>query len=764
MTKRPLCIAALVWAAVLWLLGTAGIPFLGFSPPRLPEKTEGSQVLVSGIVYRADSYTQSNYLYLKKTSLILNSEKYPIDNVKVKIRTENGKLLAEPGSKVLIKGALEEIPLPANPGQFHERNYNYARKVKWYLEGSELRVQEEKAEIFLFWQNWLKRKLEEGISRSIREEVRGIFLAMITGEKGELSQEQKSLFASIGGSHVLAISGLHLSVLGWGFYKVLRRLQIPVKVAGLASSGWIFFYGIMTGSSASAMRAAVMFGAAMGAVILGRTYDFLSSVALASILLLAESPLYLYDSSFLLSFGAVAGLGVIEPLLFSKTREKKERNGKDKVIKALGKGIRSGISVWLATLPVVMYFFYEISVWGILVNLAVLPTVNVVLISGVLGCVLGMLPGGWILIGKAAAMPGTLLVLGYLKAGELVRRIPVYMWITGRPELWKCGVYYLLLLAALLLKQGHEKTERRKIWKQRFRKWIRAWICPLFLILGVLVLSVRIPGYALRIVFLDVGQGDCACILTREGSCYLIDGGSSSLFSVGRYRILPFLKSQGVRKVDGIFVSHMDEDHVNGIREFLEMVQTGETAVKIGYLFLSECRETQDEIKNLEQVAQRVGCRTVYIRAGTEIKEKNLIFRCFSPKNNSMGSNEGSQVLGVSMGDFDALFTGDVEGEGEKHVQQALEVQKKSWEILKIAHHGSRNSTSRDFLEMLCPDIGIISCGKDNRYGHPHGELLERLKYKKIPTVQTWQTGAVTADWDGKSTKVSFQYKQIMLE
>ena len=129
-----------------------------------------------------------------------------------------------------------------------------------------------------------------------------------------------------------------------------------------------------------------------------------------------------------------------------------------------------------------------------------------------------------------------------------------------------------------------------------------------------------------------------------------------------------------------------------------------------------------------------------------------------------MGSNEGSQVLGVSLGEFDSLFTGDLEGMGEKDVEQLLEKDKRSWELLKIAHHGSKYSSSQEFLELVRPRLGIISCAKENRYGHPHAELLERLEDLEILAVQVWQTGAVTADWDGKNTKVSFHYGKIMLE
>ena len=158
--------------------------------------------------------------------------------------------------------------------------------------------------------------------------------------------------------------------------------------------------------------------------------------------------------------------------------------------------------------------------------------------------------------------------------------------------------------------------------------------------LSLFLLFFRPLEGSLKVTFLDVGQGDCACIQQESGSCYLIDGGSSSVSKAGQYRILPFLKEQGIRRIEGIFVSHMDEDHVNGIMELLEMSRDRKTGLKIDRLFLSECKETQEQREKLEKAGEEAGCQIFYIKKGSTVKKGKLNITCLSPERDNMESNE----------------------------------------------------------------------------------------------------------------------------
>ena len=737
MRKRPLCIAALIWAVILWLLGKAGIPVLGYDPPDLPIDAKNKPVQVAGTLYHLDTYEYQSIFYLKEAVLISQTntsrnnhtsqsaiqKEYPSDGIKVTVKQEKIPAPLGEGMRVLVSGTLEEIPLPGNPGQFHERAYYYARKIKWYQDANQVQVLEENYDYLLRFQEQVKDRMKKGLSRSFSKEKAGILEVMLLGEKGNMDKEDTLLFQILGCSHILAISGLHLSILGGGLLKLLCRCSVPRRASIALSAGAMFFYGGLTGSGASVMRAAIMFAVSSGAFLAKRTYDFLSGISLAAILLLCESPYYLYDSSFLLSFGAVLGLAMVYPILFQKGKEKKGRG-----LAVLTEGVRSSVSVWFLLLPLVLYFFYELPIWGSIVSIFFMPLSELLLLSGLAGGVFGCLPVT--LPGQLAGLVASGILEVFLIMGRILKMLPGSLWIAGQPELWCCVLYYVAASLVLFRKSISPAGKTGKGMKILYG-------------IAVLLLLIPIPKGSLELTFLDVGQGDCACIQTASGTCYLIDGGSTTVSKVGKYRILPFLKASGIRRLQGIFVSHMDQDHVNGIQELLEMVKTKETQLKVERLFLSKCAGTTKELEKLENLGKQAGCQVVYIQKGSKIRDEDLLIECLGPGQIYEDSNESSQVLHVSQGDFDVLFTGDVEGKGEEQVLELLQECSVTWEVLKVAHHGSKNSSKETFLDCVKPKQAVISCGKDNSYGHPHREVMERLETRVQRIFITWKEGAV---------------------
>ena len=729
MSKRPLCGAALLWAVMLWLLGQMQVSAFTFQTPKLPLKIPLEKAAVSGEIYKKEEFTLYTNLYIKNANLTINSKQYSIDNVKVHIKREKCSTAFRCGDKVFVKGRLEEIPLPANLGQFNERVYNYARGIKWYQSGESVQVLEKNFNLFLKWQNKIKEMWIKGISKVVPEDKIGFFESVLLGEKRNLDSSQKILFQIMGCSHILAISGLHLSIMGGGLLKILQRLSVPFWAAGSISMIAMILYGGLTGSGAAVMRAAIMFSVWIGALIWKRTYDFLSSAALACILLLIKSPLYLYDSSFLLSFGAILGLGLVQPAFFSKKMQRGKKTLGEKTKKLFMDGIKGGIAVWAVLLPMMMYFFYEISVFGIIINLLVLPTAGILLISGCAGSLLGMC--GIISLGKLVTALALLILEAYISVGKIIQHIPFAMWITGKPALWKCVCYYMFLILLLCVKNYKKSSKRRKTF------WSRIWIASL------LLLCVKLPWEIRDITFLDVGQGDCICIHTGNRSCFLIDGGSSSVSGVGKYRILPFLKACGIQEIKGIFVSHTDLDHISGIQEILESVARKETQIKLERLFLSECEEKKEKLEELEKKGKKAGCKAVYIKKGTKIREGKVQLECLAPDRKDLECNEGSQAFCMTKGSLKVLFTGDIEGEGENELFQEIKARGEEYDVLKVAHHGSKNSTKEEFLEIVNPKASVISCGKDNSYGHPHKELLERLENYTEKMLFTMEEGEI---------------------
>ena len=392
MSKRPLCAFALLFMAVIWCLNLAGVPFFGNAPPVLPNGCSPDHAVLEGRVYETKSNSFYTTLYIRQVKILNDPDKYSIEQVKVNIKNDLADNTVRPGRKVRLTGDLRQIPLPSNPGQFNERSYYYARKIKWYLEGSSMKAFPPDAWSFAALRCQAKSFLRDKILELAPYDTGGIFCAMLLGKLD-------------GVLPIAAISGTHLSCLGWGVFRLLRKLRVPVAAAGGISVMLMVQYGIFTGSSASAMRAVIMFSLAVGAMAAGRTYDLLSALSLSAVLLLLESPGYLYDSGFLLSFGAILGLAVVCPA-FSERKEKRKA----------AMALKSGLAVQLATVPIQMYFFYELPVFGILVNLLVLPTVGIVLASGVFGCLAGLAVP---FLGGLFMLPGAFFLKMYLFIGQI---------------------------------------------------------------------------------------------------------------------------------------------------------------------------------------------------------------------------------------------------------------------------------------------------------------------------------------------------------
>ncbi len=272
-------------------------------------------------------------------------------------------------------------------------------------------------------------------------------------------------------------------------------------------------------------------------------------------------------------------------------------------------------------------------------------------------------------------------------------------------------------------------------------------------------------------VILDVGQGDGIFMRGPEGGTYLVDGGSSDVKKVGQYRIETFLKSQGVGVIDYVLISHGDSDHMNGVEELIERQDIG---VRIGTLILPVQEVWDEALVGIAEKAKKYGVRVVVIGSGQSIKEGNMTITCIQPGNpgtkvenrESEGQNkeegyepgnEASMVLAVKFGKFDMLLTGDVEGGGEEQLTKQLEEQYRdcTWEILKVAHHGSKNSSSEEFLRQVKPAYAFISAGRENRYGHPHQETIERLTDVGSKIYSTQENGAIIVGVeDGDTMKV----------
>ncbi len=443
MIKRPMCWLCLLFMAGIWLGDLTGVmPVRSVSSPQ-----PATQAVVYGQIYQYYNSENSTGICLKnvclesQTNLHFNqTEKKtkPLGQTIVYMQEAFDSSLPL-GTWVRIKGKLQAIEGPRNPGEFDSRLYYQTKKIAYRMSGQELLVCQR--------QTWRLREslrqIREMLVRSLKRAApkqAGMLCAMVAGEKSLLKQEEKTLLAIGSLSHIISISGMHLSLLGMLCFHLLQRLRLHILPASVCSVILMIFYGMLIGESVSAMRALGMFALALAAKAVGRSYDLLSALALSVILLLLDNPAYLYYSGFLLSCGCICAVGVVLPqmkAIFS--------------LKKTGQALLMGFSLQAATLPLVAWFYCEIPLYGIWINLLVVPTLAVVLVSGILGAVVGI----WqVSAAKILLFPGCILIQGYQFLCELVRKFPGAVWIVGQPKKWQVMLYYVLLAVGCLLGQA----------------------------------------------------------------------------------------------------------------------------------------------------------------------------------------------------------------------------------------------------------------------------------------------------------------------
>lgn len=737
MRKRPLA-----WGCLLLtlLLSLAVI----FIPPPQPEAgSKGEKVRVTGRVYRkelrAQSKMQSRTQQVQQTQFQMQ-EKEPVlvlylrnlsggapPGKAVVCYLKNGQTEPEMGSLVTVEGTYKAFERASNPGQFDSYSYYRISGISYRLNQAIILEKTRKYHKLEEGLYRFRQLLSHKLSEHLPEKESALMKTILLGEKWELDQEVKELYQRNGIAHILAISGLHVSMLGMGIYHLLRKCGMPMKPSAAAASLFLILYGVMTGFSVSALRAILMFSLHMLAIIVDRTYDMLTALSLAAAVLLISQPLYAGYGGFVFSFGCVLGLGILTPALTEGGSFFAEK--KNLLTRGI-KSVLSALSMGVITLPVYLWYYYQFPTWSVLLNLLVIPLMSYLMAAGILLLALGM-------ICPSASFPAVFMVKGIVRLFESTCKIseslPAHLVNFGKPQIWQMIFYLGILLLIIVTK-----------------KKIKLPVRWLLVLCAVIVLLIR-PGGELQVTFLDVGQGDGIYIETAQKERFLIDGGSSSVSGVGRYRLIPFLQFQGTCRLEAVFVTHPDADHCNGIKEVLDY--GADSGISIGCLVLPDIADEAkcEDYRELEQTAEQNQVPVVYISRGQKLQRGELSMTCLHPQKGyaAEDTNAYSMVLELRYGNFHVFFTGDLEGEGEQAFLEYLRKRDDSREgekltVLKAAHHGSRYSTPTEFLEMTNSVIAVISAGEDNRYGHPHEELMERLRDQGCRIYQTAAGGAIT--------------------
>lgn len=732
----------------------------------MPPELDGSCVSISGTVsfreYRKDY--QGNVLPVFYLSLEESSGN--LKYVQCYMNTSEG-YIPSIGEKVRTEGKVKVFAAPTNPGEFNSLLYYSTSKISYRLTGASVTAASGEMDVLREYLCRMRLFFEKSLDRVLEPEDSAMLKAILLGDKAYMERDTKELYQKCGIIHILSVSGLHISLLGMGIYELLRRLRMKAPVAGAISIVFIVLYGLMCGMGTSAFRAILMFAVRLLAPVVQRTYDILTALALAGILLLLDQPLYLYNSGFLFSFGAIIGIAYMKPSLEPVFISKKwrmnfvtdrEKSRGQRIVAGVMESLITAFSIFVVTLPVYASSYYTYPVLGFVLNLVVVPLMAPLMIMGLVCMLLAAISP---VLGAVLGM-----VVHYML--EMIRhlctfteKIPGKTWYMGHTDHLRIALYLAVILAFPLASEyirEHMTKKKRSILGEKAYMYEGLRFAVILASMVLLCFQVR-PE--LKITALDIGQGD-AIVVEMKDKTILIDGGSTSRKQVGEYVIIPFLKYEGIGTIDIAVMTHEDMDHISGLLEVMEDMDKGGIGIR-NLVLPGVAQENKGEnYLEVEKRAKELGIPVTYITAGKEftIPGTEAAFTCLNPESSRIyeGANEYSTVLHMRYGSFTALFTGDVEGSGQENLRELIEGSGDKYTdvtLLKVAHHGSEYTTDREFLDYVSPRLALISCGRDNSYGHPHKALVERLEEAGADTYRTDEMGAISVTPKGNKCSVS---------
>ena len=713
------------WAYMLLIVMMGiGSVSMQMHPVSKEQFLEGEQVTLKGIIID-EAETAFNQVLILDQVINVQKDKAVALRSKIKVIT-NDQEDFHLGETVLIQGKVNPLPKQYNPSDF-----DYGLYLKSQGIVNEVKLQQV-----------IKRWPYKGILYKIREKVRmqieyifkgqddGLVSALVLGEDGDLNTDIRALYEQLGIAHVLAISGLHMSIIAAGIWWSLGIMGLNYKMRNGISLIGIWSYSIFVGMSVSIIRASIMLTVMLVVRSLWEEEDLLSSLALAALIILIVNPFQLYQVGFQLSFIALLGIAFYQSVYHFIKHECSCAKSVLKVCRILLPSICIGLFIS----PVIAYHFYEIPLLSVLLNVLLVP------IFGLL------LPLIFITLLVSAVMPGisfilTYSILGFLGSiksiGTFLATLPFTTLIIGRPSgLFLILHYSMLCIVGLKLK---------KIWSKR--NYYLVGVGSLIILVGIL----NTEGF-MNITHLYVGQGDCTVVTTPKGKTLLIDSGPEQ----SGKKVENYLKYKGKRQVDLAVVSHPHEDHIGGLLYLIEE----------GYNVKAVIWQVPDDLEDeyafrLKKLCEKQKIPLYKGYRGNEVRIDDVCLQVLWPYKDAdySNANEASLVCVLKYGEFEELFTGDIGFATEKYLENDLD-DLGDLEILKVPHHGSSYSSSSKFLEKLNVEYGMISAGVRNLYGHPNRLTLERLKEQQIEIMRTDMQGALFIRTDGKQYTVQSQIQE----
>ena len=745
----------------------------------------------------------------KKNSSIKNEEKYQKRNdlhfqklilYLPKESTGEGSMpLPLPGQICSVKGHFLELSPATNEGEFSLPSYYKGEGISGVFQAKTIELVRGESSPFAKELFTLKQSLGNRIDALFPEETAGFLKSLFLGERSGITLSEKSLYQSAGISHILAISGLHLSLLGGFFYRLLRKTKLSSLLSSLITSFFLFSYFLFTGSSHSAFRALFMLFLRFAAIQLGKGKDLLSQLSFALLFLLWLNPLSLYSIGMQCSFFTLFVFFLLEERPGKAVRKKKEK-ALSKICKkhALGFSkhpslllklpaylsklipcllstlphrLQGSFLFYLALLPLFSLTQFSFPLYAPLLNLLLLPLLPFFFLLGAVSIFLSYLPEQDFLLLRLLSFSSRFLLNLLFQIFHLFMEkslaLPFSQILLGKMQALSVMLYFLFLYLLFFFPKAKSLS--------------------LLLSLGFLLslpLYLPNPPKELEIAALDVGQGD-GFVLRKGALVFTIDNGSTSKNLFPEQIFFPYCKAKRIQHIDYALLTHCDRDHISGIQALLEK----HPSISLSHLILPASALQDHRYDLLKRLAYNHGADVSYWQKGDELvfseqgiclstkktawaenpstskkrgpdtKGHQLHIRCFYPNDASYMEEANAHSIGclLTYGHFRMLFTGDMPKEAEEALLENCREAEVSpvVDVLKLAHHGSKTSSYPSFLSETQAKFALFSYGKKNRYGHPHKNTVENCQKYRLFPLETAKLGEILIKTNGEQFEIT---------
>lgn len=621
------------------------------------------------------------------------------------------------GDSLYIEG---EFKQPEEARNYKGYNYKQYLKTKKIIETVEL----EKAKILKssngsFIHN-IQKYIKDTINGTLTDEEGNLLLAILLGDKDKLSEDIQESFKTSNLSHMLAVSGAHVSYIILGLTYVLQNSIIGKKNEKIVCIIFLLFFMAITNFTPSVTRACIMAVLTLFSGIIYRKSDVYTNISVAALITLIFNPYNLLDLGFQLSYGGTIGI-----IIFIKRIQEKKSNSK--VINYIKQMALVSIYANIIIIPIMMYHFNTVSFTFIISNIMASPILGIIVITGFL-----------FIIASITVKPLTRLIAIFIKPilsilikiSQICSKLPFSNILVVTPYMFNVISYYAIILYCIKSK----KNNKCKI------------IICLLIVLILINFIIYIFPQKLRIFFIDVGQGDSTLIITPDKKTVLIDGGGSDSFDVGEKVLLPYLLDRRILKIDYVLISHFDTDHCGGILTIMEKV-------KVKNIIISEQAEHSENYERFKKLMIHKKIRLIEVKKGDKIKiGRYSEFKILFPTSRLLSENplnNNSIVAQFNYNNFKMLFTGDIEKLAEQQILKAEKAEIRA-DILKVAHHGSKTSSIPEFIKAVKPKIALIGVGKNNTFGHPNQQTIKNLENIKCRIYRTDLQGEIIIKIDQK--------------